>query len=160
MILVSVGSSDDGFDRVIRIVDELKAKGRIKDKVIVQRGYGSYEPKNAEECFDFTSWETINELNKKSSCVISHAGAGSILTALQYGTPLIAVPRLKELGEHTNNHQVETARVLESQGKILVANNEKELLGCLEKVKAGWKPATSDGNRALVKDICKFLDGR
>ncbi|RLI98051.1 MAG: beta-1,4-galactosyltransferase [Candidatus Aenigmatarchaeota archaeon] len=158
MILVSVGSSDDGFDRVVRIVDELKGEGKIKDRVVAQTGYGSYKPKNVEECFGFTSWEEINRLNKEAGCVISHGGIGSILTSLQYSTPFIAVPRLKRLGEHTNDHQVDTVKVLESQGKVLVAMDKNSMLQCIQRVESGWKPKTTRSSSGVVKDIMRFLD--
>jgi UDP-N-acetylglucosamine transferase subunit ALG13 len=40
--------------------------------------------------------------------IISHAGMGSIITALDYAKPIIIVPRRKEYNEHRNNHQLDT----------------------------------------------------
>ena len=157
MILVTVGSS--GFNRVVRMVDELKGEGRFGDRLIVQGGRITYKPQNADEFFRFTSWERINQLNKEARCVISHAGAGCILTALQYGTPFIAVPRLKELGEHNNNHQLEIASRLEDEGKILVANSKEEVMQCLTRVKMGWEPSAGKSGSGLIAEIKKYAGG-
>ena len=157
MILVTVGSSAYGFDRVVKAVDELKIEGKIKDKVIAQVGKGSYKPRKIERTFKFKSWKEINELNKKADMIISHAGAGTIMTALRYHKPLICMPRLKDLGEHTDNHQLEVASTLEKEKKILVAKNKDELLQCIKKVKRGWKPHAVRGGGKAAREVKKFL---
>jgi UDP-N-acetylglucosamine transferase subunit ALG13 len=155
MMLVTVGSS--GFNRVVRLADELRGEDKIKERLVVQGGRITYEPKHADEFFRFTSWERINELNRSAKCVISHAGAGCILTALQYGTPFIAVPRLKKYGEHNNDHQMEIARTLEDAGKVLVANDKDELTGCIKDVYSGWKPKKDSGVSRLVSEIESYV---
>ncbi len=157
MILVTVGSSAYGFDRVVKLVDELKMEGKIKDRVTAQIGKGKYKPKKIEKTFKFKSWKEINKLNKKTDMIISHAGAGTIMTALRYNKPLICIPRLKELGEHTDNHQLEVANTLKKEKKVLVARNKSELLECIKKVKRGWKPRISSNNRNASKEVKKFL---
>jgi UDP-N-acetylglucosamine transferase subunit ALG13 len=157
MILVTVGSSANGFDRIVRVVDELKGEGKIKDKVLAQTGNGSYKPKNIEKTFKFKSWNEINKINEKADMVISHAGAGTIMTALRYGKPIICVPRIKELGEHTDNHQLEIAGTLKKEGKILVAKNKDELVECVKKVKKGWKPRISASGGKASKEVTKFI---
>ena len=157
MMLVTVGSS--GFNRVVQLADELKGKGKIKDRLVIQGGRITYRPKHADEFFRFASWDRINELNMKAKCVISHAGAGCILTALQYGTPFIAVPRLSRLGEHNNDHQLEIAKTLHGQGKLLIANNRTELETCLKKVYDGWKPKVRKQGSGLISEIEKYVGG-
>lgn len=155
MMLVTVGSS--GFNRVVRMADELRGEGKIKERLVVQGGRITYEPKHADEFFRFTSWERINELNKAAKCVISHAGAGCILTALQYGTPFIAVPRLKKYGEHNNDHQLEMANTLNEKGKVLVAGNKKELAVCIRKVYGGWKPKSDGSESKIASKISDYV---
>ena len=157
MILVTVGSSAYGFDRVVRLVDELKIEGKIKDRVTAQIGKGKYKPKKIEKTFKFKSWKDINELNKKTEIVISHAGAGTIMTALKHSKPIICIPRLKELNEHTDNHQLEVASTLKKEKKILVAKDKSELLECIKKVKRGWKPHISGSKGNASKEVKKFL---
>lgn len=85
MILVTVGLMY-GFENLIREMD--KIAGKIEEKVIMQIGNTSYEPKYAEY-FRFASKEEIDELHNSARVVVCHAGVGSILTALQYNKPLI-----------------------------------------------------------------------
>jgi UDP-N-acetylglucosamine transferase subunit ALG13 len=49
---------------------------------------------------------------------------GSILTALKYKKPILIMPRRASLGEHRNDHQIATAKWLESTAGIAVAWNE------------------------------------
>jgi UDP-N-acetylglucosamine transferase subunit ALG13 len=160
MIFVTVGSSANGFDRVVAAVDKLKSEGILKDRVVAQIGNGKYKPKKIETVFKFKDWGEIEGLNKKADMIISHAGAGTIMTVLRLGKPVICMPRLKELKEHTDNHQLDIARVLEKEGKILVAKNEGELFDCIAKVKNGWRPKISKSTSRAVIEIAKFLDSQ
>lgn len=45
MIFVTVGTHEQPFNRLIQKVDELKCDGIIKDNVIIQTGFSTYEPK-------------------------------------------------------------------------------------------------------------------
>ena len=155
MIFVTVGSSANGFDRIIRIVDELKTEGKIKEEVVMQIGNGSYIPKSCK-FFRFNKIEDIEKLNKNARVVITHAGAGSIITALKYKTPVIIVPRLKDLGEHTDNHQLEIAKTLEKEGKVLVATEKNSLLKQLKRIHK-IKITTRKGWLNIRKEIEKFL---
>ena len=58
---------------------------------------------------------------KNASLVISHGGAGTIITALKYSKKLILVPRLKEFGEHTDSHQVDLVQFMEANKMVLAS---------------------------------------
>ena len=45
MIFVTVGTHEQPFNRLIKKVDELKYEEIIKEDVIIQTGFSSYEPK-------------------------------------------------------------------------------------------------------------------
>jgi beta-1,4-N-acetylglucosaminyltransferase len=157
MIFVTVGSSADGFNRVVESVDKLKAEGLVKDKVVAQIGNGKYKPRKIETIFKFKDMDYIESLNKRAEMIISHAGAGTIMTALRLGKPMICMPRLKELHEHTDNHQLEVASTLEKEGKVLVARNDGELYDCIARVKNGWKPKIEKGSNKAIEEVNKFL---
>jgi UDP-N-acetylglucosamine transferase subunit ALG13 len=46
MIFVTVGTHPGGFDRLVQQMD--KIAGLIKEKVVIQRGFTRYTPRNAE----------------------------------------------------------------------------------------------------------------
>ena len=127
MIFLTVGTWRSGYDRLVKAVDELVTGGVITEKVVVQSGYSSYEPKHMQ-AIDFCSPDEFTEMISKAKVVISHAGMGTIIEAVKQNKPLIVVPRKPRLGEVDNGHQFITARQLEKEGKILVAYEVSELL--------------------------------
>lgn len=125
MIFVTVGMHSQGFDRLIRKMDDIAAK--IDEEVIMQIGHTRYKPKNAKY-FDFIEdFQKIKDLNKKARLVICHGGAGTIITALEQGTSLIAIPRLKRYGEHIDDHQLEIVNALAKEGRITTVHDVKDL---------------------------------
>ena len=44
MIFVTVGTHEQGFDRLIKEIDRLKEQNVIEEDVIIQKGYTEYEP--------------------------------------------------------------------------------------------------------------------
>lgn len=114
MILVTVGMHTQGFPRLIRKMDEV-AKGAAEE-VIMQTGCTNYVPLNAHY-FRFASQEEMDRLSQAARIIITHAGAGSIITALNCSKPLIVVPRLKKYSECIDDHQLELAEALSREGR-------------------------------------------
>ena len=48
MILVTLGTQDKSFERLLKAIDKEIKKGNIKDKVLVQAGYTKYKSENME----------------------------------------------------------------------------------------------------------------
>lgn len=63
--------------------------------------------------------------------VISHAGTGSILTALQLGKRPIVVPRRAAHGEHVDGHQDDLAAYVASEGLAVVREADEITLADL-----------------------------
>ena len=140
MIFVTVGTHEQGLDRLLIELDRLIETGEIKQEVFAQIGYSKYIPKNYEYK-EMLSYDLMDEYVKKSDIVITHGGPGSIFHPLQYGKIPIVVPRNPEFNEHVDNHQILFTKRLENSQKIIAAynideleikiNNYKELiLGC------------------------------
>lgn len=153
MILVIVGLMY-GFENLVREMDEIA--GRIEEKVVMQIGKTSYEPKNAKY-FSFVSKEEIDELHKSARVVVCHAGVGSILTALEHEKPVIAVPRRKKYGESVDDHQLEIAKELDMEEKIKVIYDVRELERALMNVSdsAGVKVESGMG---LAKALSEYIN--
>jgi len=78
--------------------------------------------------------------------VVAHAGIGTILAAQRHGKPLVILPRRFERGEHRNDHQLATARQVESREGIHVAweaEDLKELLSTPALSPASYAPSPS-----------------
>lgn len=116
MIFVTVGGMR-AFERLVCQMDLIA--GELDEQVVIQIGSTKYEPKNCDY-FRFMSRNDMERLYTDARVVVSHAGTGSILTALEYDKPLVLVPRLKKYGEVFDDHQLELARQMEAQGVAVV----------------------------------------
>lgn len=149
MIFVTIGTPSQGFPRLIKKMDEIA--GNIEEKVIMQIGHENYKPKNAEY-FDFVvNFDKIRELNQKARVVVCHGGIGAIITALEQGTPVIAVPRLKKYGEENDDHQLETVKALVKEGIIKAVYEVDGLEKALKDINA------NSINIPRNKNIVRFL---
>ena len=119
MILVTVGTSWP-FERLVHAADDLAAL--IEEPVIIQRGATVYVPRFAQhvEAVDETQME---RWLLDARVVVSHAGAGSILSILQAGRPMILTPRMAHLGEVIDDHQFELASAMADRGQAVVVTD-------------------------------------
>lgn len=158
MILVTLGTQDKSFDRLLKAIDKNIENGNIKDKVLVQAGftYKTYKSKNME-MFDYVDTKTMTDLVAESDFVISHAGAGSILTALENNKKIIVVPRQSKYGEHNNDHQIEIAERFEHDGHVIYLRDLNNLNKAIKAIKK-FKPSPLDHNYEMLKTIEQFID--
>lgn len=124
MIFVIVGTSSWNFTRLIEEMDRIA--GEISEEVIIQIANNTYIPKKAKY-FKFISSDEMEKLYKNAKVVVSHAGVGTIISALKYDKKIIIVPRREKYGEHFDDHQVDIAKALEQEGLIKVVWDTAEL---------------------------------
>jgi UDP-N-acetylglucosamine transferase subunit ALG13 len=152
MIFITIGTHDQEFTRLIKKIDELAPN--LKEKIVIQKGYTRYLPKNCES-FEFAS--TLEPYFKKARLIIAHAGIGNTLEAIRkFKKPLILVPRQHKYREHINDHQVGMARHFEEKWGVKVIYDIKELnLDLLKNYKKKVKMHDEDLNnfREVMKKI-------
>ena len=114
MIFVTVGTHEQPFNRLVKKVDDLVAHGNIKEKVIIQTGFSTY---NANHCeaHKMMSFDEMQQALKDARIVITHGGPSSFIEALQFGKVPIVVPRRQEYNEHVNDHQVDFTKLIEKR---------------------------------------------
>ena len=159
MILVTLGTQDKEFYRLLKAIDNEIEKGNIKDKVVVQAGYmyGKYESKNME-MFDLIDRDEFNKLVSECDYLITHGGVGSILTGLKADKKIIVCPRLAKYKEHMNDHQVQIAEKFADAGYILTFNDNDDLGEIIKKIPK-FKPNKYVSNTEnIIKMITKFID--
>jgi UDP-N-acetylglucosamine transferase subunit ALG13 len=156
MIFVTVGT-DLPFDRMVKVVDQWAFDMDRKD-VFAQIGAGGWEPRHLEYTHFLQPDEYVNRI-VKCDIVISHAGMGTILTALQYGKKIIIMPKLSKLNEHRNDHQFATAKAMSDVDNVNVALDEVELRTCLENLDQIRNPSkiSNAASNELVSAIRNFL---
>ena len=150
MIFVTLGTQDKSFSRLLKAIDKEIEKGNIKDKVVVQAGLTKYKSKNME-IFDLIPADKFDQYIEKSDLVITHGGAGSILTALKKNKKVIAAARLSKYKEHTNDHQIQIVKEFSDEGYILELNDFNKLGKLIEK----FKPKKFMSN---TKNMIKLLE--
>lgn len=152
MIFVTVGTHEQPFNRLVEKVDRLKEKGAIKDDVIIQTGFSTYEPKHCKWQKLFPYQEMIKNV-EDAEIVITHGGPSSFIMPLQIGKIPIVVPRKKRFDEHVNDHQVEFSKaVAERQGNIIVVED----INKLESVISNYKSIIKSMPAALQSNNVSF----
>lgn len=126
MIFVTVGTHEQGMDRLFIELDNLIENGDIKEDVFAQIGYSNYIPKNYKHK-KMIGYDEMDEYVRKANIVITHGGPGSIFHPLQYGKLPIVVPRNPEFNEHVDEHQILFTRRLEKNNKVIGVYNIEEL---------------------------------
>lgn len=156
MIFVTIGLMY-GFDRLIKEMDEIAE--RIDEEVIMQIGETTYRPKNAKY-FEFASKKDMDSFYEHSRVIVCHAGTGSILAAMDYGKPIIAVPRREKYGEHFDDHQLDIAGELEKEGVIKVVHEVRDLEKLLknESIISGKKFCSKKTLVKMLKGYINELD--
>ena len=159
MIFVTVGNHFQGFDRLMKKVDEIAP--RLSEEIMIQRGYSKYRPKNAKS-FDFVPMNSSIDYIRKSRLVVSHAGIGTIILCKEYGIPLLLFPRRKKYGEHGTDHQMEIAQVLEERRDVNIhvvyeaGQLEKKMTELLKNI-VKYSPQKNVGRTNLIKTIKAFI---
>lgn len=158
MILVTVGTQIP-FERLVGLVDDWVNESGTKREVIAQIGSSDYSSNNMT-VFQSVEPEQFEKYINDCDFIISHAGMGSILTALRVKKPIVIFPRKAALGEHRNDHQLATARSFSNVDGVYVAHNKEELFDLLSNSSAlgGGVLKDSDDYKQLLSNVTSILD--
>jgi UDP-N-acetylglucosamine transferase subunit ALG13 len=126
VIFVTVGNYM-GFPRLVRAVDSLKAAGVIEEEVLLQIAGTMGFTSQSCTVVPFLAPEKFEQKMRDASIVISHGGAGSMIEAFRAQKMPIVMPRRAKYGEHVDDHQVEGARALAAEGRIILIYETAEL---------------------------------
>jgi UDP-N-acetylglucosamine transferase subunit ALG13 len=158
MILVTVGTNEQPFDRLVRAVGPLE----LDEPLVVQHG-SCVTPGGRGRWVDFVSFEELEALMRQARLVVAHAGVGSIMVARRCGQRPIVVPRRLHLGEAVDDHQLPIARRLHARGLVELVEDVETLPDLLGAPERSAVPATRDGELpdalALADDVREYLEG-
>ena len=157
MIFVTLGTQDKGFPRLLEAIDKEIEKGTIKEKVIVQAGLTKYESKDME-IFDLVPANEFEKYIDEADLIITHGGAGSILTAIKHGKKVIAAARLAKYKEHTNDHQKQIVKEFSKEGYILELRDFNKLGKLIEKSKHFTPKKFESNTNNMVKLISNYIE--
>lgn len=158
MILLTVGTQLP-FDRLVKQVD-IWAGAHAKEPVKAQIGPSDYKPEFLD-CFDLIGPDEFRHLQRSARVIIAHAGMGSIMTAMEFGVPIIIMPRLARWGEHRNDHQLATARQFKGAPGVYLAEDETQLTGLLDRIDelSGAQAAGAQASSELLDQLRAYIDG-
>ncbi len=161
MIFVTVGAQIP-FDRLVNGIDEWAGKAGRSD--LFAQIAGGQQPKHFEWS-DFLDPDQYRQRVQDADAIVAHAGMGSILTALEFGKPILVMARQGSLGETRNDHQVATAKRLESLGRVVVATNQSHLATQLDRIDElsgtdAIAPAASGGIVDAIRDYLGEIESR
>ena len=157
MILVTLGTQDKPFPRLLKEIERQIKKGNIKDEVIVQAGCTKFKSKYMK-IFDLLPLDEFDKLLKNCDLLITHGGVGTIITALKYNKKVIAVARLKKYGEHTNDHQIQLIDNFTEENYIIGLTDFDSLDEVLEQVKHFKPKKMKKKSNNMIKIIEDFID--
>ncbi len=134
------GSVFDAFEPAASVHEQISQLKRVVVTLGTYRGYGF--PRLIERLLEILPpetdvlWQTgdtdtsgfgfsghyalperdLTQAMREADVVISHAGVGTALAALEVGKCPLLVPRRLSLGEHVDDHQIQVARELGNRG--------------------------------------------
>lgn len=155
MIFLIVGTQFP-FDRLVKTVDDAVEHNGLCDRIVAQIGQSSYVPRNMVY-YKSIDKEEFDSYCRQASCIISHAGIGSITMALEYDKPLLVMPRRKKYGEVVNDHQVAIAKRFEALNHLLVAYDEHDIPKMMVYLKSFVPQQRQVQTQAVVTRIKQFL---
>jgi UDP-N-acetylglucosamine transferase subunit ALG13 len=133
---VSLGNALQPFARLLEGIGRLATQ--LPQPVIVQHGHTPFRDRACLPA-PFLGMDEFIEHIHNADLLIMHAGAGSIMHAVEAGKVPVVMPRRAAFGEHVNDHQVEFAQALAETGKVVIANTPDDLSYAVEKAMARQK---------------------
>ena len=137
LVFVTVGSTNNDFQRLLSEIDVLVERGILSD-VVAQIGKTRYTPRNYRY-YPFLPYEQFVQFIRDAELVIAHAGTGTLNMCLGLRKTIIAVPRLKKYHEHPDDHQLELGAFLQAENRILVVQDISHLENVVQ-LSRSWKP--------------------
>lgn len=151
MILVTVGTHTQPFDRLVKAADDYAAQHKGED-VVIQKGVSSYECKAAKS-FDFCPKEEMSRYIEEADLIVMQGGWGAMQEAIDDGRRIVAVPRIEGL-EHIHD-QEQVVRKLESLGCVIGVYDIGDLPSAIERARTfDFKPLPR-GNASIINEALK-----
>ena len=120
--LVSLGTEHYAFPRAVALV-----RAVLPDAQIAWQVGNTPTPVGGHELNRWLRPDVLADQMTRSSVVVVHGGAGSILTALDRGRVPVVIPRSAERGEHVDDHQERMCLALAERGLVVLVRPGESL---------------------------------
>lgn len=153
MIFVTVGTHEQPFDRLLRVIDNMVENKQINEEVIVQKGYSDYELKNCKS-YKLIDYNEMQKYIDDARIVVTHGGPASFIAPISIGKIPVVVPRKKIYNEHVNDHQLEFARQVEQRmNNIIVAETEDDIIDSI----VNYDNKVTNASKSLMNNNEEFI---
>ena len=150
LIFATVGSTQIPFERLVRALEALPG-----DELFAQ--HGPVAPRGRGDGTTLHAIPELIETMERADVVVCHAGAGSILCALRTGHTPVVVPRLQRYGETVDDHQVEFARALAREGKVIAVSDLDLLAETVAAAPPRQRPDEKGGGEPIQTAVREVL---
>jgi UDP-N-acetylglucosamine transferase subunit ALG13 len=103
-------------------------------------------------------YEQMREVTNEARLIVCHGGAGTLISALEQGKRIIAVPRLKRYNEAIDDHQREIVDVLANAGKIIAVYDIENLKKAINSP-FPTSTAKNEKDNSLVIALKEYING-
>lgn len=158
MIFVTLGTHEQPFVRALDLMAELDGD----DEVLIQHGA---TPARADlrngKWVEYLESDALTARMNSAEVVISHAGVGSMITAIRAGVKPVVVPRLARFGEHVDDHQLQLAERFAERELVLVCRPGDSLREIVAAARESRPPVLSSAGQAgLGRAVAEAALGR
>lgn len=157
MILVTLGTQDKKFTRLLDAIQKAVDEGAIQERVVVQAGYTPYQS-TSMEIFDYLEQDEFRRLMQEADLVITHGGVGTIMTALKNRKKILAAARLVQYKEHLSDHQTQLLETFEKQGYLIYMRDLSDIRPYLEQAKTFQPREYASNTGHMISLIEDWID--
>ncbi|MCI6271548.1 MAG: hypothetical protein MR601_01230 [Erysipelotrichaceae bacterium] len=157
MILVTLGTQDKEFVRLLNAVEKAILEKEITDDVIVQAGFTNFKSQNMK-VFDYIDIDLFNKYVDEASLIITHGGVGTIMNALSKGKKIIGAARLAKYGEHHNDHQIEILENFDENGYLIYAKELDDFGKYIKNIKTFTPKQYKSNTENMINLIRNYIN--
>ena len=157
MILVTLGTNDKKFTRLIEAVENAAKDGLLSGHIVVQAGFTEYHS-DILEVIDYIDQRQFAEYMNQADLIITHGGVGTIMTALKEHKKILAAARLQKYGEHVNDHQTQLLESFDEQGYLIYMKDLSDIAPYIKKAET-FEPRELVSHRDhMVRLVSDWID--
>jgi UDP-N-acetylglucosamine transferase subunit ALG13 len=152
VIFVTVGSIHFPFTRLV------EAAAALEGEVVMQHGTAPAPP-GVAKAEPFMPFRELAEYVSQADVVVTHAGVGSIVLAVEQGHVPVTMPRLRRFGETVDDHQLPLVELLADHGTVIPALEPSSLADAVARV-PDRGPPRAPAEREVHRRVRAALQGQ
>lgn len=160
-IFAPLGTQKFPFNRLVGALNSLiDQKLYAPEEIVMQSSIYDLKPKFT--AFELIDAERFHKFMQEAELVITHGGVNSIISCMNLHKPFIIAPRLKQYGEHVDDHQLEIAQLMKENLNAVVIQDFSQLQQAIIEAKSTsycpWVSKRPQLIKALSKTITTFME--